>query len=64
MRLTALLAATALAAVVLLACGGSDPAPDPTPAPTAAPTETAADVSEDDAVVSVAPKIYFIHTEW
>lgn len=64
MRFTALAATAALAAVVLLACGGSDPAPTPTAAPTAAPTETAADVPDDGAAVSVTPKVYFIHTEW
>ena len=64
MRLIALAATTALAALVLLACGGSDPAPPaPTEAPTNAATEQAADVP-DDAVVSSTPKVYFIHTEW
>lgn len=64
MRLSALVITAALAAVVLLACGGSDPAPAPTAAPTAAPTETAAAVPDDGAAVSVTPKVYFIHTEW
>ena len=64
MRLTALIAVTALAAVVLLACGGSDPAPTSAPAePETVPAEAAADVP-DDAVVSATPKVYFIHTEW
>lgn len=64
MRLIAIATVTALAAVVLLACGGSDPAPAPTAAPTAAPTETAASVPDDGAAVSVTPRVYFIHTEW
>ena len=64
MRLIALAVTVALAALVLLACGGSDPAPTPAPAePTTAPTEVAAD-APDDAVVSSTPKVYFIHTEW
>ncbi len=64
MRLSALAAAVALAAVVLLACGGGDSAPAaPASEPTTAPTETAADIP-DDAVVSTTPRIYFIHTDW
>ena len=64
MRLIALATAAALAAVVLLACGGSDPAPAPTAAPAAAPTQAAADVPDDGAAVSATPRVYFIHTEW
>ena len=64
MRLTALLATAILAAVALLACGGSDLAPAPTPAqPEATQQAQAADAPEDSAV-SVTPKVYFIHTEW
>ena len=64
MRLLTLAAAVALAAVVLLACGGGDSAPAaPAAEPTTAPTEIAADVP-DDGVVSTSPRIYFIHTDW
>ena len=64
MRLTALIAATALAAVVLLACGGSEPAPTAAPAqPQATQQAQAADAPEDSAV-SATPRVYFIHTEW
>ena len=65
MRLIALAAASMLAALALLACGGSDSAPAaPVNEPqTTAASETAADVP-DDAVVSASPKIYFIHTDW
>ena len=64
MRLIALAAASMLAALALLACGGSDSAPAAAPSePQAAATETAAEVP-DDAVVSASPRIYFIHTEW
>lgn len=65
MRLIALIATAALAASVLLACGGSDdsePATAPAP-PEATQQAQAADVP-DDAVVSSTPKVYFIHTEW
>ncbi|MDE2932378.1 MAG: hypothetical protein OXS47_00745 [Chloroflexota bacterium] len=64
MRLIALVATTALAAVVLLSCGGSDPAPTAAPAqPEATQQAQAADAPEDSAV-SVTPRVYFIHTEW
>ena len=64
MRLVALVATVSLAALMLLACGGSDPASTSAPAePETAPAEAAAD-APDDAVVSVTPKVYFIHTEW
>ncbi len=65
MRLIAIAATAALAALVLLACGGGDE-PEPAAAPTqpeATPQAQAADAA-DDAVVSASPKIYFIHTEW
>ena len=64
MRLLTLAAAVALAAVVLLACGGNDaPAPAPAEEPAVTQAETAADIP-DDAVVSTTPRIYFIHTDW
>lgn len=59
------LAAAALATLVLLACGGSDPAPaTPAATPATAATEAAAASVPDEAAVSTTPKIYFIHTEW
>ena len=64
MRLIALAVTTALAAAVLLACGGSDPAPTAAPSqPEATQQAQAADAS-GDAAVSVTPRVYFIHTEW
>ena len=66
MRLIALAAAFMLAALALLACGGSDSAPAAPvnePQPATAASETAAEVP-DDAVVSASPRIYFIHTDW
>ena len=64
MRLIALATTVALAALVLLACGGSDPAPTAAPAqPEATQQAQAADASEDSAVSST-PRVYFIHTEW
>ena len=64
MRLIALATTVALAALILLACGGSDPAPTAAPAqPEATQQAQAADAPEDSAV-SVAPRVYFIHTEW
>ena len=59
MRLIALAATTALAAVVLLACGGTA-APSQ---PEATQQAQAADAPEDSAV-SATPRVYFIHTEW
>ena len=64
MRLTALIAATALAAVVLLACGGSDPAPTAAPAQPEATQQSRAAASDGDSAVSATPRVYFIHTEW
>ncbi len=64
MRLIALAVTTALAALVLLACGGSDPAPTAAPAqPEATQQAQAADTSGHSAV-SATPRVYFIHTEW
>ena len=63
MRLIALATTVALAALILLACGGSDPAPTAAPAqPEATQQAQAADASGDS--VSVTPRVYFIHTEW
>lgn len=64
MRLIALAATVALAALVLLACGGDEPEPAAAPAqPEATQQAQAADASED-AAVSASPRVYFIHTEW
>ena len=60
MRPIALAAAVALAALALLACGGSDPARTGESAPAATATQAAT----EPAAVAVAPKVYFIHTEW
>ncbi len=64
MRLTALIAATALAAVVLLACGGSDPTPTAAPAQPEATQQARAAAAPEDSAVSATPRVYFIHTEW
>ena len=64
MRLVALATTVALAALILLACGGSDSAPTAAPAqPEATQQAQAADTS-GDAAVSATPRVYFIHTEW
>ena len=64
MRLSALAAAAAALALVLLACGGNDaPARAPAEEPAVTQAESAADIP-DDAVVSTTPRIYFIHTDW
>lgn len=63
MRLIALALTTALAAVVLLACGGSDPAPTAAPAQPET-TQQAQAAAPEDSAVSATPRVYFIHTEW
>ena len=64
MRLIALATTTALAAVVLLACGGSDPAPTAAPAQPEATQQAQAGDAPEDSAVSATPRVYFIHTEW
>ncbi|MDE2765510.1 MAG: hypothetical protein OXI25_03645, partial [Chloroflexota bacterium] len=44
------LAAAAVFALLLAACGGEDPTPTPTPAPTATPTPTAAAPTDGDSM--------------
>ena len=65
MRLTALLAATALSAMVLLACGGSDPAPArPRPPSPRLPSGPRPLTPPRTPRSRSTPKAYFIHTEW
>ena len=63
MRLIALAATAALAALVLLACGGDGPEPAAAPAQPEA-TRQAQPAASGDAAVSASPRVYFIHTEW